>query len=308
MSLNDFQRTNAVGPDTYFALPQGVSRTYAPLDTPPKQVIIENLALSRIPGAMRNMGWDTAAALMQRWFDSPGWEMPADWKEPEKQPNPMSLSAAQCDESIVKMSWAMQFERCREAVEVAESRLMTTNAIIRLKNLLKQAGWCGAGSFKLGAHTMTAREVDSTSQVNFTRFGNAWNTLDDMYGALGRASLKIGVTGTAFGLQNPITREIKAHFQVEYLGFYIRDHYDFSGLQYLGTWTEDRILTKAETVITLTPQGQLVIRLKDGAFAAITNLHFRNFREKHNKGGDFFVYSDVLWKKVDQIIDLGTWT
>ncbi|EPN30284.1 hypothetical protein A245_45848, partial [Pseudomonas syringae pv. actinidiae ICMP 19096] len=41
MSLNDFQRTNAVGPDTYFALPQGVSRTYAPLDTPPKQVIIE---------------------------------------------------------------------------------------------------------------------------------------------------------------------------------------------------------------------------------------------------------------------------
>ncbi|MBP1144203.1 hypothetical protein JOE33_001126 [Pseudomonas sp. PvP027] len=138
MSLNDFQRTNALGPDTYFALPQGASHTYAPTDTPAKEVIIQSLALSRIPGAMRNMGWNTAAALMQRWFDSPAWEMPEEWKERETQPDPMSLSPAQCDESIVKMEWAMQFERCRQAVEVAESRLNTAkDAPI---NLLRSGG------------------------------------------------------------------------------------------------------------------------------------------------------------------------
>ncbi|EPM56994.1 hypothetical protein A264_20918 [Pseudomonas syringae pv. actinidiae ICMP 19071] len=30
MSLNDFQRTNALGPDTYYALPQGGKRLMNP--------------------------------------------------------------------------------------------------------------------------------------------------------------------------------------------------------------------------------------------------------------------------------------
>lgn len=51
MSLNDFQRTDAVGPDVMFALPQAASQTYAPTQTPPKKVVIQTLALSRLPGA-----------------------------------------------------------------------------------------------------------------------------------------------------------------------------------------------------------------------------------------------------------------
>ncbi|KPX76661.1 MULTISPECIES: DUF6402 family protein [Pseudomonas syringae group] len=308
MSLNDFQRTNALGPDTYFALPQGISRTYAPLDTPPKKVIIENLALSRIPGAMRNMGWDTAAELMQRWFDSPAWEMPAEWKVRETQPDPMSLSPAQCDESIVKMEWAMQFERCRQAVEEAESRLNTVNAVKRLKDLLKEAGWSDHIECRLGSSMMSARQMDACSQVNFAEFGSAWNALDDMYGALGFATLKIGVTGKTFSREISATQQRKHYFQIEHMGFYIRDHYDFNGLQYLGTWTEDRVLTKAETIITLHPHGNLIVRLKDGPFAAITNADFQRYRAKKLKGGDFMIYSDILWKKSDQIIELGTWS
>lgn len=119
MSLNDFKQTNALGDDVYYALPQGKSRTYAPLDTPPKVVVVERLALSRLPGAMRNMGWDTAAALMQRWFDSPAWEMPDSWKKDKTQPDFKQLPSGQCDESIVTMAWAMTFARCRDAVAVA---------------------------------------------------------------------------------------------------------------------------------------------------------------------------------------------
>jgi hypothetical protein len=94
---------------------------------------------------------------------------------------------------------------------------------------------------------------------------------------------------------------------VEKVGFYIRDHYDFNGLQYLGTWTEDRVLTKAETAFTLSLHGQLVLRLKEGPFAAVTNGDFRDYRDKIGKGGDFIIYSDVLWKKSGQVIDLGGW-
>ncbi|KPB76000.1 Long-chain-fatty-acid--CoA ligase [Pseudomonas syringae pv. coriandricola] len=305
MSLNDFKRTNALGPNTYYALPQGASHTYAPTDTPAKEVVIQSLALSRIPGAMRNMGWDTAAALMQRWFDSPAWEMPKEWKEEKTKPDPSTLLSAQCEEGIVKIDWAMQFERCREAVKLAESRLTNINSGVRLRMLLKNAGWVGEETFDLDTKMMKASQLDTKSQVNFAEFGSAWDMLDDMYGALGSATLKVGVSGKTFVKENLITNQKHSFFQISHLGFYIRDHYDFNGPQYLGTWTEDRVLTKAETVMTMTPQGYLVIRLKDGPFASITNGDFREYREKTGKGGDFIIYSDVHWVDSQKIIDLG---
>ncbi|MCS3466759.1 hypothetical protein M2401_000469 [Pseudomonas sp. JUb42] len=307
MSLNDFQRTNAVGPDTLFSMPQGSSQTYAPADTPPKQVIVEPLALTRLPVAMRTMGWDTAAALMQRWFESPAWQMPDEWKQPKTQPDSMSLSKAQCDESIVKMAWAMKYERCRKAVEVAESRLTTPNAAMRLKSLLKKSGWQGQNAFELGFYNMSALHMDAFSQVNFSQFGETWDVLDDMYGALGNATLKIGVAGKAYTEESYTTNPTRHYFYVEHVGFYIRDYYDFNGLQYLGTWAQDRVLTKTETAAAFSPAGQLILHMKNGPFAAVTNSDFREYRDKTSKGGDYIIYSDILWKKADHVIDLGTW-
>ena len=307
MSLNDFQRTNAAGPDALYQLPQANSHTYSPTDTPAKKVVVQSLALSRLPGAMRSMGWHTAAALMQRWFDSPAWAMPEAWKVLKTQPAPLSLKPAQCDESIVKMEWAMGYERCREAVDEAESILATPNALKRLQALLKNAGWEGEGAQALGSRSMSALQMDAFSQVNFVKFGTVWNSLDDMYGALGNAVLKVGVVGEAFTEVNPVTKQVRYLFHIKQVGFYIRDHYDFNGLQYLGTWTEDRVLTKAETAFTLSLHGQVVLRLKEGPLAAVTNGDFRDYRDKTGKGGDFVIYSDVLWRNSGQIIDLGVW-
>lgn len=305
MSLNSFEPTNALGADALFVLPQGTSTTYAPTNTPPRQVSVEKLALSRLPGAMRNMGWGTAAALMQRWFDSPAWEMPGSWKTLQTQPSPMSIPTAQCDQRIVTMDWAMKFERCRRAVEVAESRLTTPNGLEQLRERLKTAGWKGDATFNLGYEGMSAVEMDSTSQVNFAPLGETWDVLDDMYGALGRALVKVGVVGVAVKDENPVTKRTRFLFHVKGLGFYIRDQYDFNGLQYLGVWTEERVLTKAETAFSLTPQGQVIIRLRNGRFAAITNSDFRDYRKATGRGGDFVAYSDVMWRKTSQVIDLG---
>ncbi|WP_122670374.1 DUF6402 family protein [Pseudomonas viridiflava] len=305
MSLNDFKRTNALGPETYYALPQGASHTYAPTDTPAKEVIIQSLALSRIPEAMRNMGWHTAAALMQRWFDSPAWEMPGEWKGDKTKPAPLSLNPAHSDDSIVKMDWAMKFERCRDAVEAAKLLVASPNGVKQLEDRLKKAGWDGKSFFELGSTSMSSIQVDASTQINFTKFGEAWDVLDDMYGALGLATLKVGVTGNTFIENSPITLQPHRYFHVQHMGFYIRDNYDFNGFQYLGTWTENRVLTKIETVMTTTPQGHLVIRLRNGPFAVVTNGDFRDYRKEIGKGGDFIIYSDVLWEKTDQIIDLG---
>jgi hypothetical protein len=305
MSLNDFQQANALGRDAFYLLPQAESKTYAPTGTPPKQVVIQRLALSRLPAAMRNMGWDTAAALMQRWFDSPAWQMPEEWKEEQTQPDPMAITVVRCDESIVKMDWAMKFERCRRAVEVAESIAFSANAVQLLTKRLTRARQSRELPFSLDRYGMSARELDFVGQVNFHKFGETLDVLDDMYGALGKATLKVGVVGQAFTEKNTVTGQVRNLFRAEYLGFYIRDHYDFNGMQYLGTWTEDRVLTKAETVFTMTAHGQVVIRLKDGPFSAVTNGDFREYRGKTGKGGDFIIYSDVLWKKVDRLVELG---
>lgn len=105
-------------------------------------------------------------------------------------------------------------------------------------------------------------------------FSGLWDVLDEMYGALGSASLKVGVVGEAFTEVNPITKHVRHLFHAEKVGFYIRDHYDFNGLQYLGTWTEDRVLTQVETAFTLSLHGQLVLRLKDGPFIGFFRISF----------------------------------
>ncbi|MDU9394012.1 DUF6402 family protein [Pseudomonas sp. zfem002] len=304
MSLKDFQQTTALGPDALFLLENATLDTRPGRYHEPKQIVINALPLTKVPVAMRKMGWHTSAALMQRWFDSPGWQMPEAWKQTQTQPDPAHLNNAQCDEHIVKMDWAMNFQRCREAVAVAESRLSTPNTAKRLKVQLEKAGWRNEASFKLGSTDMTAKEMDGVSQVNFSRLGDEFDVLDDMYGALGFSTVKIGVVGKTFNVEDPITGNTKPHFKIEHIGLYIRDNYEFNGFQFLGIWTADRVLTKAEMLRAALPSGQSIYKWSTDAIALVENDDFRKYRNKTAMGGDYVLYSDILWKKIDKIVDL----
>lgn len=304
MSLKDFQQTTALGPDALFLLENATFDTTPGGRHRPKQIVIDALPLTKVPVAMRRMGWHTSAKLMQRWFDSPGWEMPEEWKDEDTQPEPMDVPEAQCDETSVKMSWAMKFDRCQIAVNKVETLLTTPRAIDRLKELLQKVGWQGSGNVSLGSTSFSAKEMDATSQVNYVRLGSTQDTLDDMYGALGVATMKVGVVGRTFSKENPETRESKNYFRVEYAGFYIRDHYDFNGLQFLGIWAEDRVLTKKDMVRSAVPSGQSIYNWTTDEFALITNSDFRKYRNKIGMGGDFILYSDILWKTFDKVIAL----
>ncbi|WP_175651147.1 DUF6402 family protein [Pseudomonas sp. Marseille-P9899] len=305
MSLKDFQPATALGPDALFLLENATLDTSPDGHERPKQIVINALPLSKLPVAMRKMGWHTSAALMQRWFDSPGWQMPESWKSEGGQPGPLELPSTQCDEILVKMSWAMGFDRCQAAVRKAESILVTPNAVSRLKTLLKNRGWQNKGVVSLGCSSFSARQIDASAQVNFVQLGSTDDPLDDMYGALGIATLKVGVVGKTFSKEDPETRQLKNFFQIERIGFYIRDHYDFNGLQFLGTWTKDRVLTKSEMARAALPSGQSIYKWTTDEFAFVMNHDFRKYRSKTDMGGDYIIYSDVLWKKLDKIIYLG---
>lgn len=64
MSLKDFQQTTALGPDALFLLEGATFDTSPGGHHRPKQIVINALPLSKLPVAMRRMGWYTSAALV----------------------------------------------------------------------------------------------------------------------------------------------------------------------------------------------------------------------------------------------------
>lgn len=295
MSLNDFSNTNALESNVLFVLPEARSVMSPVSKTEPKRVAAQRLEITRIPQAMRNMGWVTSARLMERWFSTPAWDMPAQVKSSDY--DKRNLDSSRLDDTIVTMAWAMNFERFQKALSaVNRTSFFTPNGLKELKARLHE--WNGRDPYQLGYYGMPVRSFDALCRVNYAAFGDELDTLDDMYGALGFANAKIGVTGTAAVVDG------RRRFYVEHIGTYILDYYDFVGWQYLGTWTRDRVLTKAETVFAETYTGRRVVSYKDGPFAKVFNEDFRKFRARTGRGSDFVVLSDILWQRSQVVVDL----
>lgn len=75
-------------------------------------------------------------------------------------------------------------------------------------------------------------------------------------------------------------------------------------MQFLGIWTDQRVLDQDEISSLITTKGDKIFKIDEGPIALITNGDFRAYRDKIGMGGDFIIYSDVLWKQVDQVIAL----
>ena len=301
MGLNDFSALNALKPDSLILMPQAKSVTSPVENTDGKRVPTNVLALTQIPEAMRRMGWFTSAALMQRWFDSPAWTMDEDWKRGP--PDPAALSPAKCDEEIVKIAWAQKFPRAVEALQKADKVLTTQPSLVQLCKRLRKAGWDGVQRQSIGYAGMPARLMDSQAQINIVELGSKLDTLDDMYGALGIALVKVGVVGEAW-LDRVSQRR---YFRMRSSGLYIRDTYDFSGTQFLGIWTEDRVLGKAaQAAVTVGDGGnpRLTYRLDEPGGTQVWNEDFRRYRQRTGRGGDFVLYSDVHWIEHDKVMDI----
>jgi len=295
MSLNDFSNTNALESNALFVLPEARSVMSPVSKTEPKRVPAQRLEITSIPKAMRSMGWTTSARLMERWLSTPAWTMPPVVKKPGF--DERTLDTSHCDDTIVTMAWATRFERLQDAIaSVQRTSFHTRNGLALLNKRLD--GWDKTTPYKLGYYGMPVRSLEAQCQVNATQFGSLLSTLDDMYGALGDANLKIGVIGTAYRENG------RRLFHADHVGLYILDQYDFNGWQYLGTWTKDKVLTRGEATFAETYTGRRIVDLRSGPFAKVFNEDFREYRNRTGRGGDFVVFSDVLWQRVDKVFDL----
>lgn len=304
MGEKDYSAADGGMPRNAMLLP---SNSPAPLtkisDKTPHKVAIKPLPIGLIPGAMRNMGWTVSAALMERWFASEPWHMPDAEKVADSHATSL-MTPARVDDHIVTISWALKYRRFVDALDYLGGRWNVPAAAYLIVDNLFKKGWDGSADFSLGYSSVNARELDSEASINYAKVGKLTDSLDDMYGALGKSTLKMAVIG--YVRVDPSSG--RRVFHVDGTAFYIKDHYDFNGVQYLGLWTETGILGKAATVIDTALSGftspGLIYHWKGGGVGHVYNHHFRDYRDTQKKGGDFFIFSDVQWSTTTGHVDL----
>ncbi|UDN36955.1 DUF6402 family protein [Proteus sp. NMG38-2] len=243
--------------------------------------------LNQIPDAMERMGWETAPKLMRHWFSiTPAYPFKPKEKIKLIEESATLIPTNLINTNIVKMGWALNYIQVKESVGYLLNNWATPKGI----NLLKKR----LGSNTRIGYTDSAIELDSYAQVNSRPIGGTLDTINDYYGALGKATIKIAVKGYITKVNS------RDAFITEMLGIYIKDSYDFSAEnEPLGVWSKNGIMNKTQTLLYMGFYNQNMWKeLADGGFSGsvpIYNKNFREWQEKRNEGGDFIVFSDILW-------------
>jgi hypothetical protein len=220
--------------------------------------------IKNIPAIMRAKGWNSGAALMDKWFAGPAAIAPA-YTAP--------------DLTTIKMAWALGFQRAKAVFDAMINEKVWSNdkAKVQIKTIFSSEGMLGSNQRSFDFST---RPVQAQHRIHVNHrpvSAGLFDAVDDMEAALGNFSLYVvPLAGDVGPLGQP------GRFQVKFtkIGFHIMDSYDFNGDQDLGHWDESS--NNVGKTIIGAPHGEKV-----------TNESFRNWRAANNAGGDFLVYSDV---------------
>ncbi|WCM89496.1 DUF6402 family protein [Acidovorax sp. NCPPB 3576] len=255
--------------------------------------------LRDIPNVMRSrLGWPVASNLMERWFNGAAYQMTEGVKGSLEGNRLNQLPASQLDDSTVTMEWALGFARVRAAIRQLQAKWASPAGIQQLKIRVGRASLGRNNScWRFGNLGQPPAVLDSTCQINYLVFGKMGDPLDDLYGAMGEAQIKVAVSGIVttqgFG---------KASIQVDELAFYLRDSYDFNDGKFfisqpLGCWGFNGMACGIGTRISVPVDLQTVDEAPSSVQHRkylVQNADFRAWRAKNNKGGDFMVLSNAL--------------
>ncbi|WP_235503874.1 MULTISPECIES: DUF6402 family protein [unclassified Acidovorax] len=263
--------------------------------------------LADIPGVMRSrLGWPVAASFMDRWFRSPKFEMSLDMKRGGASPYLLhQLPEERLEENLATMTWALGFPRVRAAMLDLQMNWATARGLKLLRQRILKQGIGKTGCWRFGDLGRPAKEVDNSCQVNFAGVGKLSDPMDDFYAALGEASIKMAISGIV--TSNTVSR---VTIEVDELGFYLRDTYDFNDdlfiSQPLGFWSFNGVERNARFAndVFTTPRFVHDRNVEEvrGRRYLVQNKHFRLWREQHGRGGDFMVISDMHRIKLPKTI------
>jgi hypothetical protein len=207
------------------------------------------------------------------------------------------------------MDWALRFARVRSAFDALIGEKWKNDAArkeisLRLKTYLdaKPDLFKPTVCWRFGDLSQPVAVIDSCYQVNIAKVGSLWDPLDDFYGAVGAGLLKVAISGMVTNGPRSFTIDVDA------LGVYLRDTYDFNGDQFLGVWSANGIDgnimnefvgrdfgTFPEIAIQADKSSPRIPswRTNPNPEYAVSNASFRRYRDLTGYGGDFVNVSNV---------------
>jgi hypothetical protein len=239
----------------------------------------EDVDITRIPGFMRLKGWHNGARLMERWMGLPANDRPA--------------SGTPDIETVVMRTWVLTFERAKKVYDqILRERIWSNEAARKeLVKILKRQGKLTAQKTPFGNLRRRVPEIDR-DYVNFRTVGSVWDSLDDMFAALGKFTFRVAVAGYTDPIipppppskdggakpdAGPPPAPKEWNVVIEQAGIYCVDSYDFNGDQSLGYWNFEK------GDVGKTPMSG----------DEVTNRHYRDWRQRTGRGGDFMVFSTL---------------
>lgn len=196
----------------------------------------------------------------------------------------------------------MKFPRASEFIDNCHNQLITSNSTKELYTLIvKNENIKYDGDYFGPSENASVRELNEVCHIQTVECRGFSDLIDEIYGALGKFSLQLAVVGIV-----NITNLNEVTFKIHKYGIYIKDIYEFNGLQFLGCWTKDRCLGKKQIVAytlrmaTYPETGMSIsdmvpLEVIEQPVVSVFNSDFCKWREKYHMGGDFIIYSDVYW-------------
>jgi len=303
-------------------MPAGNSKTSPKENKQGKVCYAHVFRLTDLPDIMDQKGWPVSSAIMRKWFANPAYKMSQLTKEgkTDAREYPPKL----VDTSTVKMNWVLSFPRAKKEYDKifgTRSFFSSTPPIYEseaarneLVRKLAKSGKFSDRQAVFGNLQDPVQEINQNSQFQYQQIGNTlFNVtsygkaatkdvflgdldLDDLWGALGDFLLKIAGEGEVIPETSMVKKRTQSganmvryyDVQVNKIGVYVRDTYDFNGTQYLGHWRKN-----AGPHVRLYALGASRGDCPND-FVKINNEHFVMHREQSSKGGDLLIFSDVL--------------
>jgi hypothetical protein len=296
----------------------------------PSLSINDRFEVTDIPAAMTKLGWNKAAALLNKWFHAPKNQAVNAFHKVNGflQNGTGMYSADRFDESTVPLDWILSFPRTKKGFEKlqratyltagrAESNLIGTFRNHWDRKYVDAITLCNGDIFTLHQRfQFQLVKIDTTALEKANTFFDATlhhGVPDDLAGALGGFSLCAAVAEaylrpTFFG---------DTEIEVTKVAIYMKNPYSFfddpleGGSQYLGHWCREGIL--------LVPEGYVSQRAAWGSWShyvvqpegpygrtywPIHNSDFRRWQNAHNAGGDMVLFSDYKVVKLNPPIKL----
>jgi hypothetical protein len=229
----------------------------------------KKIDVTQIPRVMRTNNWHIGADLLENWFS--------------RSANSDSYAGTP-DTTTLKMDdWVLKFPRAKRVYDnmFAQKIWLNEKAQPVIIKMLKEKGKLGYERVSYGDFSLAVPEIDE-DYIQYRRVGSVfWDPTDDLFAALGRLTLRMAIKGFV----TPMPKGSHA-IHIEEVGVYVRDSYDFNGLQHLGYWDIDKNYG-----------GRNFFK-----GTKVKNADFREWRNRQGKGGDYIVYSDL---KVTQLANGG---